>query len=85
MLSVSVRLPVVRAATVVTGKDPGEGEVMGRTPRVTRCRVAPGPFDRLASLPKVFDLPGDFVYTLRGQFIVLTLMVDHFAVVEPVA
>jgi len=80
-----VRLPVVRAATVVTGKDPGEWEVMGRTTWLTCSRVAPGPFDRLASLPKVFDLPGGFVYTLRGQFIVLALMVDHFAVVEAVA
>ena len=85
MLAVSVRLPVVRAATVVTGKDPGEGEVMGRAPRVTRRCVAPGPFDRLASLPKVFDLPGDFVFSLRGQFTGLTSMVDHLPIVEAVA
>ena len=27
----------------------------------------------------------DLMYTLRGQFIFLTLMVDHFAVVKAVA
>ena len=58
---------------------------MGRTPRVTRCRVAPGPFDRLALGPQVLHFLSDFVYPLRGQFIVLAFMVDHFAVVEAVA
>ena len=70
---------------MVTGKDPGEGEVMGRTPRVTRRSVAPGPFDRLALGPQVLHFLSDFVYPLRGLFIVLALMVDHFAVVEAVA
>ena len=43
-----MRLPVVRAATVVTGKDSGEGEVLHRAPGMAHCRVAPGPFDFLA-------------------------------------
>ena len=49
----------------MTGKDPGEGEVMARTPRVTRRRVAPGPFDRLALGPQVLHFLSDLVYTLR--------------------
>lgn len=70
---------------MVTGKDPGEGEVMRRTPGVTRHCVAPGPFDLLALGPQVLHFLSDFVYTIRDQFIVLAFMVDHFAVVEAVA
>ena len=60
-----VRLTVVGAAAVVTGKDSGEGEVMHRAPRMTRRRVAPGPFDFLALHPQVLHFLGDFVYSRR--------------------
>ena len=52
---------------------------------MTCGRAAPGSFDRLALGPQVVHFLSDFVYTLRGQFIVLALTVDHFAVVEAVA